>query len=209
MSRDGDFVAVWTSEQSSGTDTSWDSIQGQRFASDGTPAGAQFQVNTITSHPQHEPQVSSDADGNFLVVWRNHETNDATLTTLQGQRYAADGAPLGGQFQINTSTMSVQAPSVSMNGDGTVVVWRTGTEPGIRGRRYAADGTALGGDFPIEPDAGAAPSVSLSPDGHFIVAWSADGSSGSDSSSYSVQAQRYDDSRLFDVFLADALERRR
>jgi len=42
----GDFVVVWSSQTSPGTDTSGASVQGQRFASDGTTLGPQFQVNT-------------------------------------------------------------------------------------------------------------------------------------------------------------------
>ncbi len=43
---DGDFVVVWQSYGSSGTDTSPLSVQGQRYASSGATLGAQFQVNT-------------------------------------------------------------------------------------------------------------------------------------------------------------------
>ena len=46
---DGDFVVVWESNGSSGTDTSSWSIQGQRYASNGSTLGAQFQVNTYTT----------------------------------------------------------------------------------------------------------------------------------------------------------------
>ena len=49
---DGDFVVVWTSDGSFGTDTSYCSIQGQRYASDGSAQGAQFQVNTYTTSDQ-------------------------------------------------------------------------------------------------------------------------------------------------------------
>src|SRR5262245_22387589 len=45
----GDFVVVWMSAGSSGTDTSGVSIHGQRYASNGSTLGAQFQVNTYTT----------------------------------------------------------------------------------------------------------------------------------------------------------------
>jgi hypothetical protein len=48
---DGDFVVVWQSYASSpGNDNSATSIQGRRFASDGTALGA-FQVNTTHGIP--------------------------------------------------------------------------------------------------------------------------------------------------------------
>ncbi len=47
LDADGDFVVVWDSRGSSGSDTDLDSVQGQRYASDSSTAGAQFQVNTL------------------------------------------------------------------------------------------------------------------------------------------------------------------
>src|SRR5688572_6229942 len=45
----GEFVVVWESAGSAGTDTDMTSIQGQHLGSSGSPVGAQFQVNTATS----------------------------------------------------------------------------------------------------------------------------------------------------------------
>ena len=69
---DGDFVVVWESDGSSGTDTSCTSIQGQRYASTGAPQGAQFQVNTYTTSYQRRPAVAADAAGDFVVVWDSY-----------------------------------------------------------------------------------------------------------------------------------------
>ena len=51
LDADGDFVVVWQSFGSSGTDDFF-SIQGQRFASDGSPVDSEFQVNTYTTSSQ-------------------------------------------------------------------------------------------------------------------------------------------------------------
>ena len=46
---------VWISDGSDGTDTSGFSVQGQRYASDGTARGSQFQINTYTTGWQQSP----------------------------------------------------------------------------------------------------------------------------------------------------------
>jgi hypothetical protein len=69
LDTNGDFVVVWDSRGSSGTDSSHYSIQGQRFASNGSTIGRQFQVNNYTPVFQIRPSVSSEANGDFVVVW--------------------------------------------------------------------------------------------------------------------------------------------
>ncbi len=89
MDADGDFVVVWGSEGSSGTDTFYQSIQGQRYASDGSPQGAQFQVNTYTTSVQLEPSVASAPGGSFVVAWESEGSSetDTSYSSIQAQRY--------------------------------------------------------------------------------------------------------------------------
>ena len=56
---DGDFVVVWRSLGSSGSDTSFFSIQGQRYNSAGSAVGSQFQVNTYTTNDQAKMLLTS------------------------------------------------------------------------------------------------------------------------------------------------------
>ncbi|MEE8525531.1 MAG: hypothetical protein V3T72_16470, partial [Thermoanaerobaculia bacterium] len=106
----GDFVVVWDSYGSVGTDSSGRSVQGQRYASDGSAVGGQFQVNTYTPAGQYNPKVGLDADGDFVVVWQSYLSGgtDSSNSSIQGQRYASDGSTAGGQFQVNTYTTSLQ-----------------------------------------------------------------------------------------------------
>src|SRR5262245_2925772 len=62
----GNFVVVWSSY---GQDGAGDGVFGQRYASNGVPQGAEFQVNTYTPNYQYVPAVASDAVGNFVVAW--------------------------------------------------------------------------------------------------------------------------------------------
>ena len=67
----GDFVVVWASIGSSGTDSSGASVQGRLFHSDGSPRGGEFQVNLLTAFNQGPPAVAMAHSGRFVVVWPN------------------------------------------------------------------------------------------------------------------------------------------
>jgi hypothetical protein len=205
MSADGDFVVVWRSRGVGGPDSYGESIQGQRYAADGTPLGNQFLVNTYVLQDQRHPAVAADADGNFVVVWTSVGSSgtDQSGASVQGQRYAADGSPLGGEFQVNTYTTTYQGDvAVAVDPDGDfVVVWNSfgsaGTDSdgfSIQGQRYAADGSPLGAEFQVNTftdDFQERPGVSFLADGGFLVVWESEGSAGTDSSGLSVQGQRF------------------
>ena len=91
MDGDGDFVVVWESYGSSGSDTSVWSIQGQRYNTSGIAQGSEFQVNTYTTSDQRRPAVAMDADGDFVVVWQSYGSsgNDTSNSSIQGQRFSA------------------------------------------------------------------------------------------------------------------------
>ncbi|HEY8153160.1 MAG TPA: hypothetical protein VII72_03435 [Myxococcota bacterium] len=202
---DGDFVVVWQSYGSSGTDTSLYSIQGQRYASDGSPQGAEFQVNTYTTVDQQNPSVAVDAGGGFFVVWesRGSPGTDTSATSVQGQRYASDGSTQGGQFQINAYSTERQVfPSVAAAPGGEfVVVWASSGSNGtdtssssIQGQRYASDGSAQGGEFQVNSyttNYQGTATVAAAADGDFVVAWVSRGSFGTDNFYGSIQGQRY------------------
>ena len=195
---------VWHSNGSSGG-TGSESIQGQRYAAGGAALGGQFQVNSYTTNDQFNPSISLSPDGDFVVVWQSlgSSAGDTAEFSIQGQRYAAGGAALGGQFQVNSYTTSSQVrPAVSRDADGDfVVVWVSyGSSGGdtslnsIQGQRYEASGAALAGQFQVNTfttSGQSDPSVALSADGDFVVVWHSNGSSGSDTGSYSIQGQRF------------------
>ncbi len=138
---DGDFVVVWTSAGSGGTDSSGFSIQGQRYASDGSTTGGELQINTYTTSNQYLGWVALDADGDFVVVWQSEGSGgtDSSDDSIQGQRYASSGATAGGQFQVNTYTTSTQrGPTVGLDADGDfVVVWQSDGSGGTDSSSYS------------------------------------------------------------------------
>jgi hypothetical protein len=200
----GNFVVVWTSFGSAGTDVSDRSVQGRRYDATGMPVGGEFQVNTWTTSTQHEPAVACDAAGNFIVVWTSWGSagSDTDAGSIQARRYDAAGMPLGAEFQVNVYTTDLQrsAAVASDGGAGFVVVWSSpgsaGTDTSsqsIQGRRYDAAGMPLGGEFQVNTYTSSfqdTPVVVANAAGSF-VAWLSFGG-GTDSSLSSIQAQRYD-----------------
>ena len=190
---DGGFVAVWYSE---GQDGDQGGIFGQRFSQDGTPSGSEFQVNTHTAGGQDWPTVTVLTDGSFVVSWQS-ELQDGDLFGIYGQRFNADGTPLGAEFLINTHTANHQVePSITALEDGGfVVTWQSADQDGafwgVYGQKYNADGSAAGGEFQINTATEYNQyyvSVSGLQDGGFVATWT---SYGQDGSGASIHGQRY------------------
>ena len=215
-SEDGDFVVVWDGGGSSGNDTSARSVQAQRFASDGSRLGEEFQVNVFTTGFQSGPVVAGSKDGGFIVVWSSLGSGgeDMSIWSVQAHRFASDGSRLGEEFQVNTYTSRAQEePSISADAEGRfVIVWHSEGSSGsdssrrsIQGQRYASDGSRLGEEFQVNTTTlndQDRPSVALSPAGDFVIVWRSASSGGTDNSGSSIQGQRYasDGSRLGEEF---------
>ncbi len=211
VGNEGDFIVVWQSEGSNGTDPTGFSIQAQRFASDGAPLSGEFQVNSLTSGWQESPMVASASDGDFFVVWNSVVSNgtDSDNRSIQARRLSSDGTPLGVDFQVNTYTTSIQNRSaLSFDSEGNlVVVWHSYIYPDgastIFGQRFGVYDRPIGTEFQIDTystDGPGTASVACRPGGRFVVVWSSEGSNGTDSSTFSVQGQGFDTPIFVDGF---------
>ncbi len=91
---------MWQSDGSAGTDSSGSSatsIQGRRYASDGSTVGGEFQVNTYTTDVQSRSGVVAlGADGDFVVVWESEGSSgtDSSDRSVQGQRFRTPAPPI-------------------------------------------------------------------------------------------------------------------
>jgi hypothetical protein len=160
----GRFVVVWMTFDAD--------ILGQRFASDGSSLGSEFQVNSYTRFEPSFPRVAAAPSGDFFVVWSDYG--------IVGQRYDSAGAPLGGEFLVSlgTTPVNLQQPAIKADASGRfVVIWEDSQEV-IRGQRFDSAGAPLGTEFqvgtiPYDP----APvtvtrgSLGVADDGAFVVAW--------------------------------------
>jgi hypothetical protein len=187
----GNFVISWSGNLQDGSGFG---ILGQRYASSGTPLGLEFRVNTYTTGFQGGPALTSDASGNFVIVWSSYQ--DGSGTGVFGQRYASSGFPLGPEFRVNTfTTGQQQAPIVASDTSGNfVVAWNSlgqdGDGNGVFGQRYASSGAPLGPEFRANTyttSSQSYPSVASDPSGGFVVIWS----SAQDGSLVGIFGQRY------------------
>jgi hypothetical protein len=194
VGRDGDFVVVWQGRP--GGPTTHLDVYGRRFAADGSPRGATFQVNTSTTYQQFAPTVAADARGNFVVVWVSSMAA-GNIGGIMGQRYAADGATRGSEFRANTVLAgSPTFPAIAMDPAGNfVVAWSSlldGNGSGVFARRFDSAGAPNEAEFQVNSyttGSQGSPSATMDAAGNFIVTWASAGQDGSD---LGVYAQRFD-----------------
>ena len=184
---DGSFVVVW---QSNDQDGDYSGIFGRRYSAAGLPLSSEFQINTYTSDAQFDPSVCC-ADDSFVVAWTSATSDqDGHYAGVFGQRFAAGGAFVGGEFQVNTYTSDDQSdPDVCCQADGRfVVAWRSdyqdGYRGGIFGQAFASGGAPSGGEFQVNTYTAAyerAPASCCDGSTGFVVVWESqeqDGDSG-------------------------------
>ena len=118
---DGGFLVVWTEPQ----------VHGRRFASDFTPVGDDFQINTFTNGTEALTVVDRNEDGRVLVVWQDEEeTGDEA--EIRARLYSPELVPQGQDFRINTLVEDHQTePEVADYGTGGFfVVWQSKVSAG-------------------------------------------------------------------------------
>ena len=175
MAADSGFVVVWSGY---GQGSSSSDVFGQRFDAAESPRGGEFRVNTYTTGFQGTGKVVGDAGGRFVVVWLGGDGNSFGVLA---QRYDAAGAPISGEFVVNTYTIGLQRSyGGAMNRSGELVVaWRgpDGDSYGVFARRFDAAFNAVGAEFRVNAattgyqDLGTA---ALDDQGNFVVTWMAD-----------------------------------
>ncbi len=180
----GNFVVVWDSSDSGGSDTSSSSIQMRRFDSTGTAIGEDFQVNTFTTSSQFGPDVAFGPSGEFWVAWTSTTSGGTDEdSSIRMRRFGSDGLPMGSDFQVNSFTPGLQrSPRLAANPEGEfVVVWQSAGSAGtdtegrsIQGRRFASDGMPVGEDFQVNSYTRGEqmrPTVGFDGRSRFVVSW--------------------------------------
>jgi hypothetical protein len=176
---DGRFVVVWESADGTG-----EGIFGQRFDASGAAAGAEFQVNTGTAGVEYAPSAAMLASGGFVVTWSIFAlpgpAPDGSNGAVMARVYDAAGAPMGGEFVVNTYTPGYQSfgyAAASANGT-FVITWhsRQVEDSGydVIGQRYADSGQPLGVEFKVNAEDGHdqfSYPATMADDGRFAVFW--------------------------------------
>jgi hypothetical protein len=96
-----------------------------------------------------------NAAGNFVVAW-DGDPNLASLDDIHARLYEPNGAPLGEQFAVNTTTAGPQCyPQVAKNDQREfVIVWDSKIDPNVNereifGQRFNNLGEPLGDEFQV------------------------------------------------------------
>ncbi len=158
------------------------------------PISPELAINVYTTSTQREPDVAADGAGGFIVTWESFTVDDEE-TGIRARRYDSAGAPIGGEFQVNSYTTGYQTnPVVAASGAGFVIVWATyGPSPTpVMGQRFDGAGVQQGGEFQVNAYTTGTqygPAVAADPTGSFVVTWT---SFDQDGNYPGIFAQRYD-----------------
>ncbi|HET8648143.1 MAG TPA: S-layer homology domain-containing protein [Vicinamibacteria bacterium] len=192
MNAEGQFVAAWSSP---GQDGSSYGVYAQRYDAGGNAAGAEFRVNTHTTDNQRNPRVAINASGEFVIAWTSR-FQDGDSDGIFGQRFRADGTPMGAEFRVNDDILGRQyRPFVGMADDGGfVVAWNSnnGSPQQIEVRARAFDAAGNGGsEFAVNTSTAGdqyVRGVAADALGNFVVTWQ---DSAADGSGDAVLARRF------------------
>ena len=118
---DGRFVVVWGDSTNGAVD-----VEARIFNANGSPAGGEFTVNTITDGIQGNPVVTALGDGGFVVSWLDYAASFTPLGDLlyylSGQRFDAAGGKVGDQFGFEVPTNFIQGHALTTLDDGRVAI---------------------------------------------------------------------------------------
>jgi hypothetical protein len=193
MNINGTFIVVW---ESSNTPEQGDkAICGRLYDCNGVEFGAEFFINAESSVYRY-PDVASDANGNFAVVWLEDKSSNSIMARL----FDPNDTPRMDTFKVNTVRFSsLTRPSVAMDAVGNFVVTWDG-DPNlaslddIHARLYDANGTPLGEQFLVNTILTGAqqyPQAAMNDDGEFVIVWDCRNDPNSESER-DIYGQRFD-----------------
>jgi hypothetical protein len=187
MSASG-FVVAWAD-----ISTGDISILARRFDATGVPLTGDLDVNQSPLSFSTEADIAMSGSGSFVVAWDGFAP-PAGLGIF-ARRYDTAGAPLGGEFAVNTTyTSGFQASArVASDQAGNFIVSWTGNpldqdDSGVAARRFDRFGTPVSGDFIVNSTTTGyqyGSQVALDSAGTFVVAWQSP-----DNDSYGVWGRR-------------------
>jgi Ca2+-binding RTX toxin-like protein len=120
----------------------------RRFDSSGTPQGGATPVAANVFSPfLNGPAATGLPDGGYVVTWES--LLGAGASNIHGQRFDSTGAPVGGEFLVNSTATSAQtSPDVTtLPGGGVMFTWASdsqdGSGTGVYAREFDASGAPL------------------------------------------------------------------
>ncbi|HEX8193269.1 MAG TPA: VCBS domain-containing protein, partial [Allosphingosinicella sp.] len=165
--------------------------------------GNEVHAATQTAGMQGDPSMTRLAGGGFVLVWTQFEqVGDGSGFSVKGRVFDSAGAPLGGEFAVNSLTFGLQfQPSVAAKADGGfAVVWTDsnaadGDGYSVRMQVFNAAGQKWGGELTVNSTTAGGqsqPVIASLSNGGVVVTWTDASQTGGDTSFAAVRGQVYD-----------------
>jgi Ca2+-binding RTX toxin-like protein len=182
----GGFVVTWVDDSrgiggATGDSDDW-AIKAQVFTAAGAKTGSEILVNTATQGTQANAQITSLANGGFVVTWTDYNEDD-----VKAQVFTAAGARIGSEILVNTATASSQQlPEITaLPNGGFLVAWvdlsegvggATGDNSSwaVKARMFSAAGDRIGSEFLVNTavlNSQGSPQTAVLGDNSFVVTW--------------------------------------
>lgn len=148
---DNSFAIVWYDQRNNTSD-----IYMRLFASDGSPIGADFKVNDLSTIG-YEPAIAMLPSGDFIVAWQDQRFDNINFDIFM-QRYSKIGERLGDNYRINEDESGIHGEaSVVANESGEFSIFWTDygdnlQNPDLYAQKFDASGNASGGNFQAVAD---------------------------------------------------------
>ena len=146
-------------------------------------------ISTFLNNDQRDPQLVTDNNGHFLVVWTSYnQINADSKEDIFLQSLDAEFNKIGNETQVNDFSEGDQIhPAVSMNAQGDYVIsWASYSDLNsvydVKAKVYK-NGIALSNEFLVNTFTAytqTKPSVDIFNDGSFIIVWESWFEDGSD-----------------------------
>jgi hypothetical protein len=122
---DGSFMVAWSGRDTAIITNGWD-VYARPFSSTGN-GGTTVRLNTYVRGNQYAPRLSA-VGLDYLAVWTSLG-QDGSREGVYGQFVHSDGSLVGGEFRVNTTTVSQQMQPVvaSDGGNQFLAVWTSYT----------------------------------------------------------------------------------
>lgn len=190
----GNLVVTWRSFAQDGDSGG---IYARRLGADAFPLGDEFQVHTLTTGNQANPDVTVNPNGSFVTAWQTVAGGGG----IHAQRFDATGAKVGSEAQVSQYGVRSQGvPEIARAANGNyVLVWQdeirdADNSSGIYGQLFSANGTPLSAEFAISSAnlAQTDPSVDIDDAGNFVVVWSTAELDANDNTIASLRGRQFD-----------------
>lgn len=173
------IAVAWVSNNQADSNSESD-IYMQMMSPDLSAIGDELLVNEITSGIQDKPQIASNKDGDFVIVWSSFDRNyPDEFFDVKGRIFNKQGA-VTEEFIVNTFQNNTQTrPEVAMDLEGNfIVVWESwyqdGSERGVYAQKFNSEGIKEGTEFLVNTTtmfSQCKPTISFFNNGSFIIVW--------------------------------------